>query len=63
MNSENRNPYPDEVWDLVPTCRFMDNCDQLLIGCNTCDYMNPDLLRDEDGEPLRVSEHPEFPTT
>jgi hypothetical protein len=61
MDNEARNSNPDDAWDFVPTCRFMGHCDRLLIpgGCDTCDFNNRDLLHDEDGEPLRVSDHPE----
>lgn len=61
MRNKPPNSNPDEVWDFVPTCRFMENCARLLLpgGCDTCDYTNPDLLRDEDGEPLRISDRPE----
>lgn len=57
----NRNSNPGDATDSVPTCRFIDSCNRLFIsgGCDTCDYKSPDLLRDEDGEPLRISDHPE----
>lgn len=59
--TNHRSSNPEDATDFVPTCRFMDSCDRLLdpYDCDSCDFNNPDLLRDEDGEPLRVSNHPE----
>lgn len=60
MNSDNREPNPDDASDLLPTCRWMENCELILEpdGCSTCDFMNPDLPRDEDGEPYDLPPDP-----
>ena len=62
--TDHRNSNPEDATDFVPTCRFLDNCDRLLIpgGCDTCDFLNPDLPKDEDGEPYGIAVKVEYPT-
>lgn len=48
-------------WACVPECPWIPQCDLLLLpgGCDTCDFMNPDLPRDEDGELIDILDAPE----
>jgi len=60
MNDGNHNSNP--WWDYVePECRWAPQCHRLLIpgGCDQCDFMNPDLPRNEDGEPYSIPECPD----
>lgn len=59
--NQNSNGDANPFRDSVPECRWVSQCHLLLEphGCDHCDHNNPDLLRDEDGEPLRVTIHPE----
>lgn len=52
-------------WYSIPECPWIPQCDLLLLpgGCDACDFMNPDLPRDEDGELLDIPDDPECPTT
>lgn len=61
--SYNRNSNPEDAWDFVPVCRYLPQCHLLRTpgGCDRCDYTNPDLLHDEDGEPFGIPDRPQYP--
>lgn len=60
MSDENRNSNPDDAWDFVRVCRYHENCNRLLVpgGCDACDCMREDVLRDEDGEIIAIPDEP-----
>lgn len=69
MNDDNpdSSPDPNHSWDYVePECRWAPQCHPLLIpgGCEECESLNPnpDLPRDEDGEPYSVPDALKYPT-
>ena len=51
---------PEDAWDYLPVCRFHPSCDRLRIpgGCDRCDCMREDVLRDEDGEIIAIPDEP-----
>lgn len=55
------NHNDNHAWDSVPECPWIPQCDLLLLpgGCDSCDFMNPDLPRDEDGELVDILDPPE----
>ena len=57
-------PDPECALDFVPTCRWNDSCELLMVrdGCSTCDFTR-NVPRDEDGEfyppdPLKEMQEP-----
>ena len=50
--SPDYGPEPEFFSDFVPTCRWNDNCELLMVrdGCTACDFKRP-MSRNEDGDP------------
>jgi hypothetical protein len=60
-NGHDSDRDPNPWWDYVePECRWVPQCRRLLIpgGCDDCEYLRNDVLRDEDGDPWVIARDP-----